>query len=526
MDVLRLDRQRDRARLAVDARELRFDRVAFLEDGTRVFDAVTCQLGGAQVALDAARQVDDRALGVDFADGTDHDAALRVLRDERRERGLRHLLDAERDALALRIDRQHHGFDRLALLVAAHRFFARDVPGDVGEVHKTVDAARQTNEDTEIGDRLDLARDAIVAVVVLRELLPRVRLALLQAQRNTTTLLVDVENHDLGLLTDVHDLGRVDVLVRPVHFRDVHEAFDALFDLDEAAVVGNVRDLAPDTGVGRVATGNVLPRIGTELLDAERDALTLTVELQDANVDLVAHLDHFRRMLDALPRHVGDVQKTVDAAEVHERTVVGEVLDGTLDDGAFLQVVEQLRTLRAVFLFDDRTTRDDDVVALLVELDDLELEDLAFEVGRIADRTDVDERTGKERADILDLDRETTLHAAIDDAGDDLLIIERLFETRPGAGTLGLLARQAGLTRAVFHGVQRHFDFVAGLALDLATLILELVDRDDGFRLQPGIDDDVVLADLDDKRHEDLAWTKRLVRQALFEHLRKRFSHV
>ena len=79
-------------------------------------------------------------------------------------------------------------------------------------------------------------------------------------------------------------------------------------------------------------------------------------------------------MLDALPRHVGDVQQAVDAAEVDERAVVGEVLDHALDDRAFLQLLEQLGALGAVFLLDDRATRHDDVVALLVELDDLELE--------------------------------------------------------------------------------------------------------------------------------------------------------
>jgi hypothetical protein len=29
-------------------------------------------------------------------------------------------------------------------------------------------------------------------------------------------------------------------------------------------------------------------------------------------------------MLDALPRHVGDVQQAVDATEIHERAVVGD----------------------------------------------------------------------------------------------------------------------------------------------------------------------------------------------------------
>ena len=58
-------------------------------------------------------------------------AALRVLGDVGGERILRELLDAQADALALRIDRQHHRVDLLALLVAAHRFLAGHIPGDV-----------------------------------------------------------------------------------------------------------------------------------------------------------------------------------------------------------------------------------------------------------------------------------------------------------------------------------------------------------------------------------------------------------
>ncbi len=159
-------------------------------------------------------------------------------------------------------------------------------------------------------------------------------------------------------------------------------------------------------------------------LQAQADARTLAVELEDAHVDLVADLDDFRRMLDALPRHVRDVQQAVDAAEVHERTVVGEVLDGTLDDRAFLQVVHERAALCGELLLHHRATRNDNVIAFLVELDDLELEWLVFEIGRVAHRAHIDERARQERADILDLDREATLHATGDDAGDDLGIVE------------------------------------------------------------------------------------------------------
>ena len=70
----------------------------------------------------------------------------------------------------------------------------------------------------------------------------------------------------------MHHFGGIDVLVGPVHFRDVHQTLDTVFNFDKRTVVGDVRDLAEHTGVGRVAACNVLPRIGSQLLEAERDA--------------------------------------------------------------------------------------------------------------------------------------------------------------------------------------------------------------------------------------------------------------
>ena len=286
-------------------------------------------------------------------------------------------------------------------------------------MHQAVDVAGQADEDAEVGDRLDLAADLVAAVVVLGEFLPRIGLALLEAERDAAALLVDIQHHDFDFVAGVHDLGRVDVLVGPVHFGHVHQALDAVFDLDEGAVVGDVGDLAEHAGVGRVAPCNVLPRISAQLLEAERDARALAIELEDAHIDLVADLDHFGRMLDALPGHVGDVQQAIDAAEVDEGAVIGEVLDRALDDRAFLQVVHQRAALGGEFLLDHRAARDHDVVALLVELDDLEFERLVFEIGGVAHRAHIDQRTWQEGAHGLDLDREAALHAAGNDADDD-----------------------------------------------------------------------------------------------------------
>src|SRR5690606_26597067 len=105
------------------------------------------------------------------------------------------------------------------------------------------------------------------------EVFPRVRAALLHAQRDTATVFVDLEHHDFDFVTQGDNLARVDVLVGPVHFGDVHQAFDTGFDFHERAVVGEVGDLAEQTGALRIATGQADPGIFAQLLDAQRDAV-------------------------------------------------------------------------------------------------------------------------------------------------------------------------------------------------------------------------------------------------------------
>src|SRR5690606_34273399 len=146
-------------------------------------------------------------------------------------------------------------------------------------------------------------------VELAREVFPWVGLALLDAKGNTTTLFVDVQNHDFHFVADLYDLRRVDVLVGPVHFGNVYQAFHALFQLGEAAVVGEVGNLGHYAGVFRVTSLDGNPWIFAQLLQTQGNAVALAVELQHLDVDLVADIDDFGRMLDALPSHVGDVQQ-------------------------------------------------------------------------------------------------------------------------------------------------------------------------------------------------------------------------
>src|SRR6478735_2079559 len=351
--VLLLDRQLDVAGLAIHVDHHGRDFVAFLEHVACIFHAVAGDFAGAQVADDVLTQVDLGAAGVHGLDLAGHDLALVVHRSECGERVAVELLDAQADALAVHVDAQHDGFDFLALLVVANGGFAGFVPREVRQVNQAVDAGSQADEHAEVGDRLDRALDAVAALGVLREFLPRVGLALLHAQADAALVFVDLEDHDFDFVTQRHDLGRGHVLVGPVHFGDVHQAFDAGLEFHERAVVGDVGDLAEHAGAVGVAARNAHPRVVAHLLETQRDTVLLGVELEDLGGDFLAGGDDFRRVADTAPGHVGDVQQAVDAAEVHERTVLGDVLDDAADDGAFLEGFHQLGALFAHGGFDD-----------------------------------------------------------------------------------------------------------------------------------------------------------------------------
>src|SRR5690606_7111076 len=331
---------------------------------------------------------------------------------------------------------------------------------EVGEVDHAVDVAVEADEQAELGLVLDLALDHRTARVVAGECLPRVLQRLLEAKRDAALLRVDLEHHHVDFLRRRQDLAGVHVLLGPRHFRNVDEAFDARLQLDERTVVGDVRDSAGDHLADRELGADVLPRIRLELLHAERDAVGFLVDADDLHLDRLTDVEDFGRMVDAAPCHVGDVQQTVDAAEVNERTVVGDVLDDAFNDLTFFEVLDDFRTLLGTALFEHGAARHDDVATTAIHLEDLEGLCVVHQRGDVADRADVDLRTRKEGNCAIQIDGEATLDLVEDDAFDTLAGVELGFETDPAFLAASLLARQHGFAQRVFDALDVNFDFV------------------------------------------------------------------
>ena len=240
--------------------------------------------------------------------------------------------------------------------------------------------------------------------------------------------------------------------------------------------------------------------------------------------ELLADLHHLARVAHAAPGHVGDVQQAVDAAEVDERAVLGDVLDHAVDDRAFGQRLEQLGALLAHRGLDHRAARQHDVVALAVELDDLELHRLAFERRHVLDGTRVEQRAGQEGADAVDEDGQAALDLAGDGAGDEVAGLQRVLERQPRGQALGLVARQDGVAVAVLDRVDGHRDEVADLDFEFALVVLEFVDGHIRLALEAGVHHHEVVVDADHLGGDHFAGAHLAALEGFFEQRGERFA--
>ncbi len=255
------------------------------------------------------------------------------------------------------------------------------------------------------------------------------------------------------------------------------QTFNARLEFDEGAVLGDIGDAALVLAADRILAGRCRPRVSLELLHAERDTLRLAVDANNLNPQRVADVEHFARVPDALVAHVGDMQQAVDAAQVDERAIIGDVLDDAVDDLTLREALDQPGTLLGAGFFEDRAARHDDVTALAVHLQDDERLRQVHERSHIAHRADIDLAARQERDGTRQIDREAALDApkdhAFDTLGGGVLRLERV----PRGFATRAVARQHRLAHGVLDAVDIDLDFVADVDLGFHARRGELAQR-------------------------------------------------
>jgi len=101
---------------------------------------------------------------------------------------------------------------------------------------------------------------------------------------------------------------------------DVDQALDAVLDADEGAEGDQLGDLAGNNLADGVGAGEGLPRVLLGRLERQGDALTIEVDVQDLDRDLVADLDDLGGVVDVLPGQSTKAPKLTMEETTPERT--------------------------------------------------------------------------------------------------------------------------------------------------------------------------------------------------------------
>ena len=305
-------------------------------------------------------------------------------------------------------------------------------------------------------------------------------------------LAVDAQDHHVDLVADADQFVGVIDPFRPRHLADVDQAFDTRFQLDERTIAHHVHDTAAVSRALGVLLLHVVPRVRLFLFQAKRYLLLFAVDVQNHHVDVLVQRNHLGRMIDAFPTHVGDVQQTVDPAQIDKGPELGDVLHHALADLALDQLFQQALPILFALLFDQRATTDDDIPPRLVDLQDFTLNETADVVANIRRAANV-HLAGRQEDIDTDVDEQAAFDFARDRAGDHLAFLHGFHDVVPFDQLLGLAptetdhtVRVVGKPQFVFHFFDQHFDRVAdNRGIFVA---VPFVQRDRAFALETDVD--------------------------------------
>ena len=205
-------------------------------------------------------------------------------------------------------------------------------------------------------------------------------------------------------------------------------------------------------------------------------------------------------MINVLPRQLGDVNQSVYATQVHEGTEVDDGGHDALADLALLELVQELGTNLGLSLLQPCTAGQHDIVAVLVQLDDLGFDLLADVWLQIAHAAHFHEGCWQE-ATQTDVQDEATLDNLDNGTGNWLVLFLELLDGTPSTLVLCALLGKDQATFLVLLGENKCVNLVADfndLAWVYVVLDGQLTGWDYTLGLVADVQKDLVVIDLDD----------------------------
>ena len=469
---------------------------------------VTAQLRDMDESINAVLKLHEGPKGGDLGDHTLDQVAHGVQPVDVGPRIVQKLLEPERNPSLIGVDVQNDRLDLVALLQDLTRMVDLAGPRHVRNVDHAVQIFLDLHERAVRSHVADFAADFAALRERLGQYLPRVRHRLTQPQRDLACVLLDIKHDRLDLVAHSKDVTGFRDALGPGHLRHVDQPLHAFLELDEAAVWHDVHHPPLDPRVDRVLHVDRLPRVPLFLLQPQRHALTFAIHVQHHDFELFPHLHYLARMRDAAPRHVGNVQEPIHPLEVDESTEVRDILHHASAKLARRELGQQLGPLRRPLFLEQFATGNDDVAAIRVYLEDLELGLLAQKIFEVPHGPDVQLRARQEGVH-AHVDDESALHPMLDQPLDGVALAVVLYDVVPGLLQLSPLDADQRHAVLVLDQLQEHVHVLPDLD---QRPVRELIAGHKALGLVPDVDQHTAVALLHDDPRDHGALGERLAR--------------
>src|SRR5271169_1345842 len=208
-------------------------------------------------------------------------------------------------------------------------------------------------------------------------------------------------------------------------------------------------------------------------------------------------------MIYAAPRKVGNVNQSVDAAEIDKHAEIGDRFDRSFENLTFFQTVENGTALFLHFRFDENFMTDHNILIRMVNFCNAKLHRLSEELIEIPHRFHIDLRTGKKCIESHQIDNKTAFNTPSNFSGKNFAGLERFCDSFPRSHEVRTLAGQHKLTIFIFDTFQEHFNFIARFEL---VDIGKFAERDESFRFETDINCDGIIGHGHNFAFDDLAF--------------------
>ena len=151
-------------------------------------------------------------------------------------------------------------------------------PGYIRNVNQSFDAVFDFDKRAEVRQITNATAHFVADLKSLADRIPGIRLKLFDSQTDASFVRINVQNLNFDFVIFSDEIFRMLDAFRPGHFRDVNQSFNARFEFDERAVIGDARNFSRNARTYRIKFFDRSPRVGKKLFIAERNFFFFAVE--------------------------------------------------------------------------------------------------------------------------------------------------------------------------------------------------------------------------------------------------------